>query len=153
MKRPQFSLMETLLASPTEPMPDSKRDTQLTRMYAALADIEQSHDACPDHWRVISDAVNILETLCEMGHMADDSGLLQDAAREMHSAAVRFQAGKPLRLSGVGIQSVRSILEDYRDAVTLLPARTVMQAMRQTEKRIREIQQGKTRASDVVVTI
>ncbi len=64
-KRPSslYSLMDELMASGTEPMPKAKQRYQLTRMYEGLRAMETAPEPTVDDWRVVSDAVNLMETL------------------------------------------------------------------------------------------
>ena len=166
-KRPpklHYSLMHELLASDTTPMPAHNRRHQLTRMADALTEMMNAPKPGNNAWRVISDAVNLLETLVLCGEapvkdaatgrvvashwrgcdgspieIADTSGLLADAIAAMAKAGQRMFDGKPMRLDGPGITAVRAVLEDYQTALEALPARTMVRCHRMTEKRIREI--------------
>ena len=150
--RPTYSMIEVLLASPTEPMPATKRVHELTRMWQGLAAIERGQAPTLDDWRTCSDAVNIMETLiCEMKVCQDSSGLLDDATAALASAGRRHRDQLPIRLNAAGIQAVRAVLEDYAELLEQLPARTVIQAHRLTEQRIREILAGRKRPQDVEV--
>ena len=158
-----YSLMHELLASDTAPMPAHNRRHQLTRMADALAEMMSAPNPGNNAWRVISDAVNLLETLVQHGEapikdatgkviashwrgcdgapieVADSSGLLEDAILAMTKAGNRMQSGKPMRLDGPGIAAVRAVLDDYQAALDTLPHRTMVRCHRATEKRIREI--------------
>lgn len=153
--RPTFTHWDELLASPTEPTPEARRVHQLSRMWQGLRALEQDASPSPDDWRVVSDAINLLETLVAMREVQDASGLLHDAVGEMAVAGARhLHEDKPLRLSGSGIQTVRAVLEDYADALAALPERTMVRAHRLTERRIAAILSGKRRPHDVeVVTL
>ncbi|MGB3068477.1 MAG: hypothetical protein WBC18_08015 [Ottowia sp.] len=143
-----------LMASPTMPMPEAKRLHQLSRMWQGLRALEQDARPTPDDWRVVSDAVNLLETLVTMGEVQDATGLLHDAVRELAIAGARhLQEGKPIRLDGAGIFTIRSVLEDYAGALAALPERTMVRAHRLTEKRISEILAGKRQPHDVEVMV
>jgi len=77
-----YNVFNELLASPTEPLPQEYRTHQLTRMYEGLHALETADNPSTEDWRVVSDAVNMLETLVvEMQVCEDASGLLQDAIR------------------------------------------------------------------------
>ena len=145
-------MMDELLASPTEPMPSSSRQHQLTQMWSSLASIERAHEPTSDDWRICSDAVNLMETLVEMQVVEDSSGLLMDAVRALAVAGQRHKReGKPIRLDGPGIQAVRAVLASYAELLEVLPARTMYRCHRQTEKRIHEILQGRKRPHDCEV--
>lgn len=147
-----YSMVDVLLASPTEPMPAAKRVHQLTRMWQGLAAIERGQAPTIDDWRICSDAVNLMETLiCELKVCQDSSGLLDDATAALASAGRRHRDQLPIRLNAAGIQAVRAVLEDYAELLEQLPARTVIQAHRLTEQRIREILAGRKRPKDVEV--
>lgn len=105
----------------------------------------------PDDWRVCSDAVNMLETLVEMGVCEDQRGLLQDAVTALALAGKRNLAGSQIRLDGAGIRAVRSVLEDYAEVIGTVPHRVMIRCHRRTEKRIREILAGRKRPHDVEV--
>lgn len=147
-----YTIWDELTASPTELLPQAKRDYQLSRMWQGLRSLEQDPKPTSDDWRVVSDAVNLLETLVKMGEMQDNSGLLHDAVRELAIAGARhLQEGKPIRLDGPGVFTIRSVLEDYADAIGALPARTMIKAHRLTERRVAEILAGKSQPHDVEV--
>ena len=106
MKRKQrqkrYTLIDEMMASPTEPLPQEWRTYQLTRMYAGLSNLEQADKPTTDDWRVVSDAVNLVETLVlEMKVCQDDSGLLMDAITALATA------GKRIRHRGCAIHPAR----------------------------------------------
>lgn len=178
----RYTLIDVMMASPTQPLPDSHRVHQLTRMHQGLDAMEKAPTPTPDDWRVVSDCVNIMETLVTSGDLfkteidpetgegvkvpipgmwygcdgqpmeiTDASGLLSDAVTAMALAGKRHQAGGNIRLDGAGIQAVRGVLEDYSSLMDALPARTMIKAHRETERRLHEILSGKKRPHDVIV--
>jgi uncharacterized protein YyaL (SSP411 family) len=148
-----YTLMDELAASPVEPLPIDFRRHQLTRMYEGLAAMEKAPSPTTDDWRVVSDAVNLMETLIEsMKVCQDESGLLMDAITAMAMAGKRHKAGGAIRLDGAGIQAVRAILEDYAALIEVLPARVMIRCHRLTEKRLHEMLDGKAKPHDVEVT-
>lgn len=161
-----YSHLNTLFASPTEPLPEAARRHQLTRMHSGLEALARAAQPTPDDWRVLSDAVNIMETLVQCSpwvitqaggvrdhyDVDDNSGLLHDAVREMGIAGARhMQEGKPIRLDGAGIVAMRAVLADYADLLEQLPARVMVEAHRRTEQRIRDILSGRRQPHDVEV--
>ena len=148
-----YTVLDELMASPTEPMPAEYRTHQLTRMYEGLHSLEKADEPSTDDWRVVSDAVNMLETLVvEMKVCEDDSGLLMDAVRALAVAGQRHKReGKPIRLDGPGIQAVRAVLASYAELLEVLPARIMYRCHRLTEKRIHAILDGRTRPHDVEI--
>lgn len=153
-QRPKtYTVFDELLASPTEPMPVEYRTHQLTRMYEGLHSLEKANEPSTEDWRVVSDAVNMLETLVvEMKVCEDDSGLLMDAVRALAVAGQRHKReGKPIRLNGPGIQAVRAVLASYAELLEVLPARTMYRCHRLTEKRIHAILDGRNKPHDVEI--
>jgi hypothetical protein len=142
-------------------MDDGLRVAMLTRMWEGLAAIESNQSPTIDDWRVCADAVNLMETLLLRGpwlaadgnmvEVTDPNGLLVDATEALRLCAMRYQSGKPLRLDGKGILSLRGLLEDYAQAVSVLSERAVARCFRLTERRISVIRNGETRPHDVVL--
>lgn len=150
--QPTYGLLRVIMASSTEPMPVAKRTHQLTRMWEGLAALERAPAPTIDDWRLCSDAVNLMETLVRTMGVADDaSGLLDDAMAALAGAGRRHRGGMALRLDAPGMQAVRAVLEDYAELLEQLPERTVLEAHRLTERRIREILAGKRQPHDVEV--
>lgn len=152
--RPKYyTIMDEMMASSTEPLPLDYRRHQLTRMYEGLHAMEKAPAPITDDWRVVSDAVNLMETLIkDMAICEDASGLLMDAITALALAGRRNLAGGAIRMDGAGIQAVRAILSDYGDLLDVLPARTMIRCHRLTEKRLHELMDGKRRPHDVEVT-
>ena len=148
-----YGLLDTLFASPDAPMPAEKRRHQLTRMYGGLRAMETAPAPTRDDWRVVSDAVNLMETLVkEMRLCEDGSGLLNDAVKALAIAGARHvEAGAAIRLDGAGIHAVRSVLEDYSDMLETLSERTMTECHRLTERRIYQIQAGQRQAHDIEI--
>jgi hypothetical protein len=157
----RYTLFDVMLASPSQPLAEHLQRHQLTRMHQGLEAMEKAPTPTTEDWRVVSDAVNIMETLVNNGpwfdcdgdpvEITDASGLLQDAVTAMAMAGKRHKAGGNIRLDGAGIQAVRAVLEDYTDLLEVLPARTMIKAHRETERRIHEILAGKKKPHDVEV--
>lgn len=157
MKRKQnhypirYTVMDVMMASPTEPMKPERRRHQLTRMWNGLASIETAPAPTTDDWRVCSDAVNLMEMMVSMGIVEDSQGLIQDAVTALAHAGKRFYKNGVIRLDAQGMMAVRAVLEDYANVLEQLPERTMIQVHRNTEKRIREIVIGKRKPHDVEV--
>lgn len=147
-----YTIMDEMMASPSELLPIEYRTHQLTRMYEGLAAMETAPEPTTDDWRVVSDAVNLMETLIKtMKICEDESGLLMDAITALAMAGRRNLAGGAIRLDGAGIQAVRAILSDYASLVDVLSARTMIRCHRLTEQRIQDIMAGRKKAHDVEI--
>jgi hypothetical protein len=148
--RSTYSHWDALFASATEPISADKQQQQLLKMYEGLRSLEQDENPSFHDWIACSDAVNMMETLTEIGVCQDNSGLLEDAIEALASAGDRYKTHKVLRLTGYGIASIRAVLEDYAEALKVLPARTMLHCHRITEARIRELLDGKGKEHDVL---
>ena len=156
-----YTWMDELMAATDQPMHSEKRRHQLTMMWEGLRSLETAAAPKPNDWRLVSDAVNLMETFVKHGPWADCSagpvevcdsnGLLYDAVAALALAGAKHMEGKPLRLDGPGIQATRAVLEDYAALLDVLPARTVIKCHRQTERRIRKILAGIKESHDIEV--
>lgn len=147
-----YTLFDEMAASPNAPLPDKSRLHQLTVMWQGLDNLEIGANPTNNDWRVVSDAVNLMETFVkDMAICEDTTGLLQDAITALAMAGKRKVAGGALRLDGPGIQAVRAVLENYADLLDVLPHRTVVRCHRITERRMQKLMHGVRKAQDVVV--
>lgn len=128
-----------MLANPDKPMPPSRYRHQLTRMHLALANITSGQNPTDDDWRLLADAINLVETLVLQGIAQDESGLLHDAITAMAEAFYRAgQDSARMRLTGPGIAAIRAVLADWGACLEQLPERTVIEAHIATDRRIAE---------------
>lgn len=145
--------MDEMMASPSDPIPAEDRRHQLTKMYNGLAAMETAPAPTTNDWRVVSDAVNLMETLVlDMKVCEDSGGLLMDAITALAVAGKRNRAGGTIRMDGTGIQAVRALLSDYAALLEVLPARVMIRCHRLTEKRLHDLLDGKRRPHDVEIT-
>jgi uncharacterized protein YyaL (SSP411 family) len=145
-----YSTIDVLMADPVQPTPESKRNHQLTRMWQGLHELETAENPTINDWTVVSDAINMMETLIGMGWAQDPDDTLTEAMEAMSEAGKRHQAGHELRLSGQGMQTIRGILEDYASALEGLSHRVMIVAHRKTEQRMHEILDGNVQPHDVI---
>lgn len=149
----QFSLRDIQRASGTKPVPAQKLDGHLERVGQGLLDLQRAASPSLAAWRDLSDAINILESLKEMGLVADDGDEITRAKDAMGEAGARHQETGTLRLSGPGIQTLRALLDDYSEVVRGVTERDFIRACYRTEARIRQILRGNVRAGDRVIAI
>lgn len=146
-----YSMLDAMMASATEPLPIENRMFQLQAMWEAMDNLEKAQEPSIRDWELVADAVNMMEALRDIGAVEDPDGALNDAIEAMGKAGYRKLNGANIRLDGPGIQTMRGILQDYCDALSALPARTVISAHRYAEKRIRNMLKGKKRPGDVLI--
>jgi hypothetical protein len=122
-------------------------------MHGGLHAIVRGTEPKPDDWRVVCDAINLMETLVFDGKLDDADGTLPKAVEAMTDAATRSVEGKGMRLDALGIQVVRGVLEDYQFVLESLSHRAMLICHRDTEKRIHKLQSGKRQSHDVEVIV
>lgn len=119
-----YSHWDVLLASPTEPLPLKKRQYQMGLMLKALENCKTKPSV--QDIAALSTAVDLMETLRDMGHLEDNEKALEDAMIAlMHE-----------NLNDIEVRMFEGILEDYQMVMDNLPARTMIAAHRETEKRL-----------------
>jgi hypothetical protein len=122
--KPTYTHMDVLMASPTEPLPIKKRQHQMDLMRKAL---ENCKTQCSVHdIAALSTAVDLMNTLCDMGHLEDNEKALEDAMIALMQD----------NLNDIEVRMFEGILEDYQMVMDNLPARTMIAAHRATEKRL-----------------
>jgi hypothetical protein len=147
-----YSMLDVMMSSPERPMKESARDHQLTRMWSGLAALETAVTPTQQDWIAVSDAVNMMETLVEMGFAEDKDNLIEEAVLILKATAERYKNGNQLRLTGAGIQLLRGILEDYAELTKQIDERTMVHCHRKTEMRIQDILHGRAKPKDVRLT-
>ena len=158
-----YSLLDEMMASTTQPLPQKKIQHQLSRMRNGLHNLETSEKPTMDDWQVVSDAVNMIETFtltnggwwkdCDGDdiQIKDQDGLLKDAVSALAQAGRRHFEHGVIRLDAKGIFTIRAVLEDYAALIDVLPARVMIQCHRKTEKKLHDIIKGKPQPHDVIV--
>jgi hypothetical protein len=134
-----YSLMAAMVASPDMPMPEFMRVHKLTRVRGGLLAIMKGNEPKADDWRVIVDAVNLMDTLVLQGKIEDAGGTLTAATNALDDAARRALHGKGIRLDAKGIEVLRGVLDDYELVLESLSHREMMYCHRATEKRMWEV--------------
>jgi len=147
-----YSMLDVMMSSPDRPMKDSARVHQLTRMWGGLAALETADNPTQADWIAVSDAVNMMETLVEMGFAKDEDNMIEEAVLTLKATAERYKDGGQLCLTGAGIQLLRGVLEDYAYLTENVDERTMVHAHRKTEMRIQDILFGRAKPQDVRLT-
>ena len=149
-----YSHMHVLMADPVKPLAKAKRDAQLEVINACLRSIEQNPNPTLEQWEVISDVVNFMQSLLEMGYVEDKDDAIGDAIAALAKAGTRhIEKGLPIRFDGKDLVTIRGVIEDYDMVGDHLSARTMITAHRLTEKRTQDILNNKCREDDVVVPV
>ena len=149
----QFTVVDELMASPTDPTPARRIDPHLARVRSGLDALMRAEVPSLDAWRDLSDAVNILSAMAELGIVQDESDECTKAKNAMGEAGARHLEMGTLRLSGSGARTLLDLLADYEELVRMMPERDLIRSIRRAERRVREILQGKVAAGDKVFAL
>jgi len=147
-----YTVMDAMLASPERPMKEERRQYQLMVIRTALYSIERAENPSVEDWKIISQAINMMEMLVEMGFAKDEDGLIQDAIDSMAKAAQRYKDKNVMRFTGSEMNVIRGIVDDYQTMIENLDERTMIYCHRNTEMRLQNILKGKARPTDVRIT-
>jgi len=122
-----YTHWDVLLASPTDPLPVKKQKHQMALMRKSLENCKTK----PKKMDIaaLSTAVDLMVTLCDMGHLEDADNALEDAMVALMQES----------LNDIEVKTFEGILEDYEMVMESLPARTMIMAHRATEKRIKRM--------------
>jgi len=119
-----YTHWDVLLASPTEPLPLKKRQYQMDLMRKALENCKTKPSV--QDIAALATAVDLMDTLREMGHLEDSQKALEDAMIALMQD----------NFNDIEVRLFEGILEDYQMVMDNLPARTMIAAHRETEKRL-----------------
>jgi kynureninase len=119
-----YTHWDVLLASPTEPLPLKKRQYQMDLMRKALENCKTKPSV--RDIAALATAVDLMDTLREMGHLEDSQKALEDAMIALMQD----------NFNDIEVRLFEGILEDYQMVMDNLPARTMIAAHRETEKRL-----------------
>lgn len=119
-----YTHIDVLLASPTEPLPEKKRKYQMDLMRKSLENCKKESTVMDI--AALATAVDLMDTLREMGY-------LEDADKALEDAMVALMQDK---FNEAEVRMFEGILEDYQMVMDNLPARVMITAHRLTEKRI-----------------
>ena len=119
-----YTHWDVLLASPTEPLPLKKRQYQMDLMRKALENCKTKPSV--RDIAVLSTAVDLMNTLCDMGFLEDNQKALEDAMVALMQD----------NFNDIEVRMFEGILEDYQMVMENLPARTMITAHRKTETRL-----------------
>ena len=119
-----YTHWDVLLASPTEPLPLNKRQYQMDLMRKALENCKTKPSV--QDIAALATAVDLMDTLREMGHLEDSQKALEDAMIALMQD----------HFNDIEVRLFEGILEDYQMVMDNLPARIMIAAHRETEKRL-----------------
>lgn len=121
--------------------PDEQLRVML-RFNSALDSLANSRAPGRDEWADLSDAINTVETMADLGNLKRDEVMptVTAAIAAMVQAANRFKAGNRMGVDGPGLQALRDVVAMYQQAVDGLPYGELVKAQAVTAARIFSLQ-------------
>lgn len=149
-----FTMVDELLASPTEPAPRDVHAVRISLAREALQLLRSPETATVTAWSICCMVGNCTETMLRQGLVADPDGLLQDAFDALKRAACAVRKPEdPISIPPADFAAVDGMIEDWVAILEQAAARDVVRAFRATDRRIREIEAGRTAPDDYAVTV
>ena len=141
MPEPSYTLMDALLASPTDPLPKADIDHRVHLAERCLMSLVAG-DGNLGHWQVCATVLNFMETFVGLGYAKDPDGLLADseaALADCRRAALACLPGSRVyAVQGPGAGALLALITDYGECLRGVCARSAIRAMRATDKAMRE---------------
>jgi len=119
-----YTHWDVLMASPTDPLPEKKRNIQIDLMRKSLENYKTGPSV--NDIATLATAIDLMVTLCDMGFLEDADKVLEDAMVALMND----------NFNSAEIRMFEGILEDYEMVMKNIPARTMIMAHRATEKRL-----------------
>lgn len=147
-KRKTYNALDIIMASP-RPMNDAQRNAYIQGFKTALHAIQFAPVSTKIHWRVMADAVNLVETFCAhpwpdpsgvgLIDIADESGALEAASQAMREAARihRLQGGS-IRLSASGREALADLVDLLDTILQTVSHRSALHCHNECEAAIKQ---------------
>lgn len=147
--RHTYSTLDLMLASP-QPMSSLQRMAYIAGFKRALHAIQFEPISTPEQWRIMADAVNLVETFCahpwpdpqaprELIDIAEEAGALQAAAQSMREAArLHKLQGGSIRISADGREALAGLVELLDTILQTISHRAALQCHNECERAIRK---------------
>lgn len=145
-------VMTNPLAAMRPAEPEARRRTMATFESAFMMMLCGQHPGEED-WRLLSDAVNTVETLALSQRKLVPAEVMPDvtaAIAGMVGAANRFKAGHGMRLDAAGITALRHVLDIYEQCLEGLTEREMAAAQAETQRRVNELLRARGHSPEVV---
>jgi len=148
-----YSLVNTLMASKTEPLPKADRERMVNRLLAGLEDIAKCSMPNLNSWRDLADCMNWLQSAVELEWTVDPDGAIQAAKAALLDGHKNALGKGKLRMSGPSLMSMRNMVDQFSDLLGVMTARNYWTVVGTGEKRVSAIWRGKKKVGDVVVSL
>lgn len=141
-----FTLVDELMASADKPWDKATWEHRVKAARDALTRLQS-----PRHplnlggdWAVLTMVCNLVMILVGLKHLQDPDGLLADAKAALQAPLSRYtDADGMIALQPAEARVVGFLLDDWQEAMEALPARDMVRACRETERRVAAMDAGR----------
>lgn len=149
--RPRSVISDPL--SLLRPASKPQRDKVLLVFLSALEALARGEHPDDEDWRLLSDAINTIETLTL--HMqrlsaAEVMPTVNLAIAAMVGAAKRYQSGQRMGVDGSGLQALRDVVGIYEKCLNGLTEREMAVAQQLTQQRVNRLLRSRGLEREVV---
>jgi hypothetical protein len=148
-----WSSFRALLAPTDKPMPLRDRDRILTRIERGYAGLQADAEPSLTAWRDMTDVVNFLQSLLELGWVTDEGQHIEGGKGALKQAADALEHHGKIRLTGQSIRDLREVLDRFTEILEALDERSYWAAVRHTAVRVLALQRGRKKPGDIVVSL
>ena len=135
------------------PADPARKRGVMAKFWSALEAMSRGQHPGEVDWRLLSDAINTVETLAlHMHKLVLDEVMppVNAAIAAMVGAANRFKGGQGMRLDGPGLAALREVVGIYEQCLDGLTEFEMAQAQAETQRRVNMLLQSKTQGREVV---
>lgn len=131
-------MVATCAASDDAPMPAAQRDVLMMVFLSAITAVQAGRRPGPHEWDSLSDAINTVECLVELGRIprAEVADCLAGAITGMHASREQWREVRGMRMSAEHITAVREVIDVYAQALEGLPERDIKLAQVRVQEHV-----------------
>lgn len=153
-----YTVMDELMASPTQPLHRNQQDHHLGIITRAFESLEKGERPTLNDVGHIGDAVNMLDTITNMrfNETAKDFDAIEFPAEDRRAAVhavarcvIRGREMGTYRFDAIGLIAIREVIDFYTDLIKVIPARVFIKAHRLTIKAVEDALSGKLKSKDI----
>jgi hypothetical protein len=132
---PFYSPAQWKEASPTLPIPLESRVLSMLKFWRALEGLKTETPPDPNHWVVLTEAVNLMDAFVRDGIARDPGNLMGDASGAMREAARHMmKTGSMMQLDAQLAAPLAAVLEDFEPVWSRVSQRTFMEVFNRTDR-------------------
>lgn len=150
---PRYNLGAHLLSDYKNPISEENRVRIIARLDTALEEILKAEKPSVNAWGDLCDAMNLLQSMAELGWVVDPNGALDASKAALLSCYTHAKKQGVIRLDAQYIGGLKNLIEQMGEILEMITEREFLTAIKRTEIRIAEINRGKVKKGDKVVRL